>query len=349
MKFKLIFVAFWCGIIFSYAQATVYKPDFFKIQTEVKNPNGKFYLPKLLERYNKKDVTLSLAELHHLYYGYRMVNKYNPVTKNEKDAKLQAIKAKRKNYNEAIELCDKMLEADIFDLDFLKLKNIYEFELKKDNKISDECFKFYYNTYMAIKSSGMGLKQHSPIYVINENHINFILYLMGLEATGISNTNGNIKYVEIKENYLSQKGIYFDITLTQQQTFTEPQKLITQNKPKDIANTEKEKNIENQTTNVLEEEINIATIDETETETETPSNLDIQDNTSSKLNSGTDVVEDKLAERKRKLEEAKLAREKLIEERKLAREQLLAEKQLIRERLLAERKKILEENNSDYK
>ena len=39
------------NLIFS--QSKVRKPDFFKIQTEVKNSASDYYLPKLLSRYNE--------------------------------------------------------------------------------------------------------------------------------------------------------------------------------------------------------------------------------------------------------------------------------------------------------
>ena len=53
-------------------------PDYDYLKTVINDKSSPFYYPKLLKRFAAADTSLSIEELHCLYYGYVLQPDYNP-------------------------------------------------------------------------------------------------------------------------------------------------------------------------------------------------------------------------------------------------------------------------------
>ncbi len=341
MKRRLLTLLLVCFITSNliFSQSKIRKPDFFKIQTEVKNSASDYYLPKLLSRYKKMDTSMSAEEILYLYYGYRMVNNYAPLSYDVKLAKIKQLNSNKTSNNEAIKICDAELEKDIFDMDFLNTKSISYYELKHDKELSEKQFNFYYNFCKAIHKTGTGLSADSPIYIINTNHIGFLANLIGYKLNGFNKIKGNILIVGLEKNSFGTADLFFDISLTKEymptiadNSFAEPTNTNTVNNF--VASSSANDNPEITDNKKTE-------FTETTTIEENPKNESL-----SVAAERQKRKEEVIAERQRIIEERKIAKQKLIEERAAAREQLLEDKKLIRERLLQQRQELKENSTS---
>lgn len=332
------------NLIFS--QSKVRRPDFFKIQTEVKNSTSDYYLPKLLNRYKKMDTSMSAEEILYLYYGYRMVNNYAPLSYDAKLAKMKQLNSNKMSNNEAIKICDAELEKDIFDMDFLNTKSISFYELKHDKDLSEKQFNFYYNFCKAIHKTGTGLSADSPIYIINTNHIGFLANLIGYKLNGFNKIKNNILVVGLEKNSFGTADLFFDISLTKEYMPTIADNSFAEPTKPNIANADTNINVAN---NFIASSSVNDNPDITDKKTEFTETTTIEENPK---NESLSVVaerqkrkEEVIAERQRIIEERKIAKQKLLEERAAAREQLLEDKKLIRERLLQQRQELKESSN----
>lgn len=315
----IVFVFTYNGIL---SQPKYVKPDFHKIQTEVKNPNSKLFLPNLLNRFKIMDCTLSNEEIQYLYYGYRMSYPYNPLSYDEKLSKMKQIEAA--NDVETIKLCDAELQKDIFDMDFFIAKSVSQYELKKDKALSEKQFNFYYNFCKAIHKSGNGYSTNNPIYIINANHIGFLANLIGYKLNGFNKVRNNMMVVGLEKNSFNTSDLYFDISISK-----EVIPVIAENSfsPKNTIETSITQTDKKATNAAISEPIT-APQEIKEEPKEEPSEM---------ANERLARRDEMLSLRKRMMEERIAAKQKLIEERAAAREKLLEEKKAARERLLQER------------
>lgn len=337
------------------------KPDFEKIKNEVTDVNSPHYLDKLKTRFLNYDISLNSEELQHLYYGYRLAKKeYNPISYSEKTKALQMLSATKNNYAVATEKCNAFLAKDMFDMDFYHYKGLFEYEQNHDFAASDKVFKFYYNLFKAIKSTGNGISEANPIYIINKNHINFIVKLMGFQLEGAIKEKQTIIEVPLKKNDLGVDVIYF--SLLSENTIDK-----SENKQNDIVIKEEPKQAETSSSTISETptttvkssfagtssfvgSYRAASTNTTSQVAETPKEEATNNSETISQNQGAvSKPQPVLSERERILAERKAEREKLMAERIAERERLIAERMAERERLIAERMAQREHLNNERK
>lgn len=336
------------------------KPDFRKIKKEVTDVNSPNYLDKLVSRFLNYDLTLNSDELQHLYYGYKLAKiEYNPISYSEKTKALQMLSATKNNYAVATEKCNAFLAKDMFDMDFYHYKGLFEYEQNHDFAASDKVFKFYYNLFKAIKSSGNGISEANPIYIINKNHINFIIKLMGFQLEGAIKEKQTIIEVPLKKNDLGVDVVYFSLLSenTVDQSENKQNAVVIKEEPKQ-EETSSSTISETPTTTVKSSFVRTSsfvgsyraasttTSQAAETPKEETSN---KSETISQNQEAVSKPQPVLSERERILAERKAEREKLMAERIAERERLIAERMAERERLIAERMAQREHLNSEKK
>lgn len=380
IKIKTTLFLFFCFLTQINAQIEIAKPDFLKIQTEVKNKSSKYYLPKLLDTFKTSGYNMPAEEMHYLYFGYSMVNEYTPLSLADKKKKVTLLSNKKANCNDIVSSCNQLLEDDPFDLDYRKILNTCNYELHHNDKESDQSFKLFYNIFMSIRKTGLGTSADNPIYIINENHVDAVLTLLGYIQTGEHVKNGNSLFVSVKENYFRLKGVYFDITLINQKNFEKVAVQVQPNVIEPIIESKKESKIEiseNKIENnvfVAEKEV-IENKEKTENKEEyfdvkaKPEYTELKNNKSAisttnnfiafnstqnknnysenepKIveNESVECRESKLEERNRKIQEVREQKTKELEERRLAKEMLMKEREEMRNRMIEERKQAIEE------
>ena len=53
-------------------------PDYERLSKLVNDPQGPYYYPDLVRRFAQADTTLTLEQMHCLYYGYVFQKDYDP-------------------------------------------------------------------------------------------------------------------------------------------------------------------------------------------------------------------------------------------------------------------------------
>jgi hypothetical protein len=191
------------------------KPNYKKIEKEIKKKKSDFYYPKLWEKFMDADPNMTLEEKRHLYYGYIFQADYSAYGRAEYSDSLRSL-MKIDNpsdsiLNQIVIIGDSVIKEQAFDvrarnyqlyaLD--KLGNTIEYEKKLTQmKI----------IVQAIMSSGDGLTKKTAFYVFSVSHEYFILSILGYDFGGSQSLIEHYDYLVVEKNKEGIKGFYFDIS-----------------------------------------------------------------------------------------------------------------------------------------
>ncbi|MDR0793399.1 MAG: DUF4919 domain-containing protein [Chitinophagaceae bacterium] len=194
------------------------KPDYKEIESEITNKDSKFYYPKLMERYNAFDTTLSTEEYKYLYYGVLFQRSYSPYGKSiYTDTLNNLLKDKQSfstsDYNNIIKYETLILKEFPFNLrNLLMLAFAYE-----ENGIVDSLmfvnFKLK-NVAKTILSTGDGKTESTAWHVISIEHEYDLLSLLGYKFGGSQSlTKKGCDYLTVQKNDENIAGFYFDVNM----------------------------------------------------------------------------------------------------------------------------------------
>ena len=200
----------------SFGQSHKFKqPDYKKIEANITNKKSKFYFPVLMERFKKADLTLTLEEKRHFYYGYSFQPTYSSHGKTNFSDSINAILSKDEiNENDLqriIELGDLALAINPLDLQVMSYQ-LYVFGANPDSKQYKDKFTQIHIIIDAILSSGNGKTQETAFFVIFTSHEYEVLNMLGLEFGGKQQLIKQYDYLTVSKNDWGIKGLYFDIT-----------------------------------------------------------------------------------------------------------------------------------------
>ncbi len=196
-------------------------PNYDSIKTWFENKQNRSVYNKLLERLRNYDTSLSISELHKLYFGWIFHPKYNPY--NQEVLKIYAsarykIAGSQTGEVQLIETMEEIKQAlklDPFCLPchYLMFMGFHimgkEGQSRRVQKIIDKIA-------FVIRFSGMGTKE-DPIRVISPHHADGFLFISGLKAKrkNIETVNDSIYLYIIdleKQKSSKIKRLVFDIT-----------------------------------------------------------------------------------------------------------------------------------------
>ncbi|MFN8307159.1 MAG: DUF4919 domain-containing protein [Ferruginibacter sp.] len=188
------------------------KPDFDKIEKEIRDKNSPYYYPELLKRYTANDTTLSVTEYRYLYYGYSFQEKYSPYgSPAVADALSKAIAANETD--KAIELEKAALAEYPFNI-----RNLYMLrkllDKKGDTSQADIYDKKMISVAKAILSTGDGLSDSTAMYVISVSHEYDIIFLLGYKSSGqalFSGKYGSMDRMSLQKNDDDVQYLYFNV------------------------------------------------------------------------------------------------------------------------------------------
>ncbi len=191
-------------------------PDYDKIEKNIQNKGSNLYYPKLMERYEKGDTTLTLEEKRHLYYGYPFQSEYRPRIGNEKYSDSLRIILSKEDYSEKdlrqiIIYSDSVLKETPFSL------NTLEYIVNAYKQLGDTTNYKVYSTRIhiiidAFSSSGNGFSEETAFYVIYTYHEYFFINMMGFSFHTNQQRVGELEYFKLDENNIGLKGLYFNIS-----------------------------------------------------------------------------------------------------------------------------------------
>ena len=198
------------------AQETV-KPDYALIEKNIKDKNSPYFYSNLLERYNAADVSLTVEERRHLYYGFAVLDKpVDEVAMKETENKLKEALHKQNptlaDLNDVVTYTGQLLEVYPFSITMmqyrvycLKALNRYE-EAAKVREQSDIIID-------AMLSSGDGTTPENCIHVIDVKNEYELVGILGFEPQGEEYMISNkYNYVVINKNSYDLPGLFFDTT-----------------------------------------------------------------------------------------------------------------------------------------
>ncbi len=202
---------FVCG---TYAQAPVAEaPDYQSIKSEIADTASDYYYPRLLERYESFDSTLTITDYRHLYYGYIFQENYDPDWKSRDEKKIQKFfrgaKEDESKLDKVVELVCKSLKENPFDLRTMQFL-CFLYHQKGDIEMGKKASHRFISIIGAILSSGDGESCETAYHVISPRHEFNILKIFQFESAAQKNVNG-CNYLELKENKRGMEGIYFKV------------------------------------------------------------------------------------------------------------------------------------------
>jgi len=183
--------------------------NFAEIKSKIEDSNSTSYYPKLLERFESFDVTLSLEENALIYYGFSFQKNY---LKNKPSEEQLELLSNNQEYEKLKIECEKILEKNPVSLAANNKMGLALYKLGKPESEWKKYQKRYRDFRKVIVYSGDGLSCDSAfkvIYVSDEYNIIYDYFeISKLDKQSLSGlcdhfTNESSKFYKAKE-------IYFD-------------------------------------------------------------------------------------------------------------------------------------------
>lgn len=189
------------------------KPDYDIIKANILDSSSIFYYPRLIQRLNEYDTTLTEDEYRFLYYGYTYQSTYKSYWQSPFEQELSKYYRKEQledsDYNEIIRLTSLCVAEFPFDLRQLNFMS-YVYHLKGDDSTARKISYRFHGTVEAILSSGDGKTCETGFHVIAISHEYVILNLFRFQFTGQS-LIGDCDYMEVNKNDRDISGVYFNV------------------------------------------------------------------------------------------------------------------------------------------
>lgn len=188
--------------------------DYVEICKEVNNPQSKYYLPSLMERFQRFDTTMQSIDYFYLYYGYSCSDNYTPY---DSSKYIDTMAVYMKTIKDKKELNKKMMQILPIVINELPMQmKFYEyyamaFMYNGDTLMMKRILKCVGGIYGAIISTGDGLSEmtsYKVIYVENEKEL---LRFLNFDVADVAFTGSGCDRITLKPNNFKVKELYFNV------------------------------------------------------------------------------------------------------------------------------------------
>lgn len=191
------------------------KPDMAQIEQMVNDPDSKYYYPKLMAKYERRDTLMQHDEYRLLYYGYMFQEDFDPYRRSDYsdivDDLYYRSEHSRSECDSIIKYAELSLCDNPFDLQQINFL-IYALREKKKNHLANIWQYRLNHLIQAIVSSGTGLDKDNAWYVINPRHEYNMINFKGYVADSQEFMPPYYDYITIeKKNDKDPAGFYFNI------------------------------------------------------------------------------------------------------------------------------------------
>lgn len=189
--------------------------DWGNIELEVTNPSSKYFYPTLFARYTIADTTLTFDDYFYIYYGFSCQDGYKPLLENPLRDELKSVFGKKStvvNFDKIISLSEEILKTEPFNLRDI---NVLAFALNSVGR-KDEASREMRKIEMlskVIRSTGNGLTEQTPFYVIYTENCEDLLSFMGLNCTRKMIVSKDVLFIQVgnmPSEFKKFKGYYFN-------------------------------------------------------------------------------------------------------------------------------------------
>lgn len=191
------------------------KPDFKKIEANIKDQGSSLFYESLMQRFLKADSTMTIEEKRHLYYGYSFQEQYSPYGRSGFEDSLNIILQKAElnemDLDKIIQFGDSILSSNPFELSTLNYQ-MYAYDQLGDSLGLKNKIIQYEIILDVLMSSGDGTSKENAFYVIDTSHEYELLGILGFEFGGTQSLIEHYDYLTIKENELGFEGLFFDVS-----------------------------------------------------------------------------------------------------------------------------------------
>lgn len=219
-KLSLIIAITLCALALAYAHMQedfFTPPDYAQIERNVQSPSSPFYYPRLMERFLAGDSTFTTEESRHLYFGFVFQPAYTPTDTSPYNRRLATVLSRQslsaRDFDEILRYSRALLEEDPFNL--RALNAIMLVYAQRDNVAGFRRADWQRRIVQdAIVSSGDGMSERTPFFVIRVAHQYDMLPLFGFRFGGEDRLlrNGRMNTLSLAENRFEIPWLYFDIT-----------------------------------------------------------------------------------------------------------------------------------------
>ena len=189
------------------------KSDYYKIKSVISDTDSKSFYPKLMDRYNKSDTTLTKDEFRLLYYGFLFQDSYSSNGQSKFIDSLRKVMNKKSlstSDNDTLIKYEKLVLKE-FPFNLIDLKILAFAYQQKEDIDSAKLVNFKLNKLVGtILSTGDGQKEKTAWHIISVGHGYYILNFLGFKFGGDQSlTNKGCDYFKVQNNKYGIKGFYF--------------------------------------------------------------------------------------------------------------------------------------------
>ncbi len=191
-------------------------PDYKKIGKAISKADSPTFYPRLMQRYQAHDTTLSPSEYHLLYYGYSLQPEYAPYAHQPITDSLMVILREDmispSQYNLVLKYGYAILDKNPFDMRYLD-PMIYICQMQGNKELAAKLEFKLGRIIETIFTSGDGLTEKTAFHVISVSHEYDLLRALGFGFGGQQSlTQGNSDFLKVESNDYGIKGMYFNIS-----------------------------------------------------------------------------------------------------------------------------------------
>ncbi len=207
---------------------TVEKPDLELIRRQTLDPASKMYFPRLMEKYNRNDTTMTNEEYRNFYLGYMFQEDYDPYRTSPYSGLTDELRMKTSHSKEEIDTIRKYAELSLRDNPFdLRQMSFLVHVLKEKRKdMSAKIWEYRLEHLLgAIKSTGTGEDVDNAWYVIYPMHEYDMVQLLGYEAVDAEFIEPGYDHLLVRPEEETARrlrdkaasGFYFNLMVPQEQ------------------------------------------------------------------------------------------------------------------------------------
>lgn len=203
------------------------KPDMAEIMKSTLDPQSKYYYPKLKQKYDRKDTTMTTDEFRHFYLGYMFQEDFDPYRVSPYASRTDDLRSKKTHTKQEMDTIEKYanlaLEDNPFDLRQMSFLVHVLKEKKKDMRAKIWEFRLE-NLLGTIMSTGTGKDVDNAWFVVYPMHEYDVVQLLGYEAVDVDYPKDGYDYLMVQPDETdkrprdkSAKGFYFNVERPQEQ------------------------------------------------------------------------------------------------------------------------------------
>lgn len=194
-------------------------PDYDYLKRVVNDKTSKFYYPRLLKRFAAADTSLTLDEIHCLYYGSVVQPDYSPYESSKQEEKaldiLNVEKVSKSDAKKAKKLLDKAISQTPMRLQLYAYRHYAETVLHgaESKEAANDAFR-YMALITAIASSGNGQQFESAYHIAYTDHSYVLMGYFGFQVTDQSlmrHEGQHFDRFSLKDNDYGLESLFFNI------------------------------------------------------------------------------------------------------------------------------------------